>query len=165
MNIFIKKNDKVDTKMLRYAAHYFSHKLMNKRMLDNITLRISWTGNETTDDGLCYYTEDDKTPRNFKIMLNENMGRRALLMTLAHEITHLKQYALKELHDSSSGTRWKRVIVNEKEIHYYDTPWEIEAFGRELGLYNRLKENLEHNKNMIFDYKEFKYQEKNLNKS
>jgi hypothetical protein len=32
------------------------------------------------------------------------------------------------------GKVWK---PNGKEDHYFDSPWEIEAFGREVGLYQK----------------------------
>ena len=49
---------------------------------------------------------------------------RDLLTTIAHEIVHVKQYELGELTQN-----------NESDIEYWDRPSEIEAHGRETGLF------------------------------
>lgn len=59
------------------------------------------------------------------------------LMTLAHECVHLKQYAMGEI-DENMNT-WKGTRV-PKSTDYWDSPWEIEAYGREKGLYIRFCE-------------------------
>ena len=65
-------------------------------------------------------------------------------MALAHELVHVKQYSLNEMHDMSRtpNTKWKKVTVNEIKTHYFDLPWEIEARGREEGMYVRYLEHL-----------------------
>lgn len=59
------------------------------------------------------------------------------LSTLAHEMVHAKQYALGQLRHGDDGvTYWLgKPVVPE---HYYDAPWEIEAFSRERLLANRI---------------------------
>lgn len=66
-------------------------------------------------------------------------------LTLAHEMVHVKQYATGELRDyvkSTSLNRWQGKIIDDSKISYWDRPWEIEAFGREFGLYARFKESM-----------------------
>ena len=71
-----------------------------------------------------------------------------VMLDLAHELTHVKQYLNGELFDYASGdARYKgkyyaEPVRFEKEFStnddlYYDTPWEIEAFGREWGMWRR----------------------------
>ena len=64
--------------------------------------------------------------------------------TIAHEMVHVKQYSKGELIDMSrSGqTKWQNVPVN-KQTNYWDQPWEIEAHGKELGLFIRWAEDSE----------------------
>ena len=52
------------------------------------------------------------------------MRLRSLLTTVAHELVHVKQYITGELTQDS-----------DKNISYWDRPSEIEAHGRETGLF------------------------------
>ena len=63
-----------------------------------------------------------------------------LLIDLGHELVHVKQYINGEMFDYKNGdVRHKGIIFAstymEDEEVYYDSPWEIEAYGREYGLY------------------------------
>jgi hypothetical protein len=46
-----------------------------------------------------------------------------------------KQYARRELHPSKEA--WLGKTINPKKVSYWDLPWEIEAHGREVGLFVR----------------------------
>jgi hypothetical protein len=57
-------------------------------------------------------------------------------------MVHVKQFATGELRLLNKGraARWNNVPWKSKQDEmdsYYDSPWVIEAFGRELGLYLR----------------------------
>ena len=59
-----------------------------------------------------------------------------ILQNFAHEMVHVKQWARGELKDVMRGyslCKWKGELVDTEKVEYYDTPWEIEAFGREYG--------------------------------
>jgi hypothetical protein len=107
-----------------------------------------------TYDGL-----DEKCNKKFTIILNHKRiskyGKKPqtrlkqLLIDLGHELTHIKQYLNNELFDYKSGeVRHKGSLFDAShytdEEKYFDSPWEIEAYGREFGLYrifcNKLKE-------------------------
>jgi len=71
-----------------------------------------------------------------------------VMLDLAHELTHVKQYLNKELFDYASGDAKFKGKYFDKPIRfdreysvnndlYYDAPWEIEAFGREWGMWKR----------------------------
>jgi hypothetical protein len=55
-------------------------------------------------------------------------------------MVHVKQFATGELVDNPSGktVKWqgKRVTLRDDD-GYWTLPWEIEAYGRELGLFVR----------------------------
>jgi hypothetical protein len=58
---------------------------------------------------------------------------------LAHEMVHLKQYMTGELKPFILGhVIWKdtvmRIDTNPREWGYWNSPWELEAFGRQQGL-------------------------------
>jgi hypothetical protein len=69
--------------------------------------------------------------------MDPNLGKRNMLIVLAHEMVHVKQYAKGELKDFVYGTRvkFKGSIIDDNKVDYWDQPWEIEAHGREKGLY------------------------------
>ena len=74
------------------------------------------------------------TERDFELEINKTSSLRRILETVAHEMVHVKQYARKEL--TQDVTVWKGQPV-EPDTEYWDLPWEIEAHGREIGLFIR----------------------------
>ena len=56
-------------------------------------------------------------------------------------MVHVKQYAKNELHEYTmkKGHRYKGEFFSDK-LDYWDEPWEIEAHGRETGLFVRWAE-------------------------
>ena len=82
--------------------------------------------------GYCLELEDNRT---FELEINRTLSLRQLLETIAHEMVHVKQYARRELHPSKEA--WLGKTVNPKKVSYWDLPWEIEAHGREVGLFVR----------------------------
>ena len=70
-----------------------------------------------------------------------------LLIDLGHELVHVKQYLNNEVFDyKDGGVRYKGIVFDgsyyEDEETYYDSPWEIEAYGREWGLYRMFVNHL-----------------------
>ena len=82
--------------------------------------------------GYCLETDNDRT---FEIELDKTQSMRNLLETLAHEMVHVKQYARRELNPRVDC--WMGKTYNPKKVSYWDLPWEIEAHGRETGLFVR----------------------------
>ena len=68
-------------------------------------------------------------------------SKRRIMETIAHEMVHIKQYAKGELVDLSrcGSTRWLENVV-DTSTNYWDLPWEIEAHGKEPGLFIRWAE-------------------------
>jgi hypothetical protein len=123
---------------IRFAAGYFANKLMGKRLSNNITLEISLLKMSGVADGYCNPLEYSRNPRTFEIVINANLPRFKQLQVLAHEMVHVKQYARNELQSQSvSSVKFagKLFRVTESFEDYLEYPWEIEAFGREKGLY------------------------------
>ena len=85
--------------------------------------------------GAMGYCLEGDSNREFEIELDCTQKLRPLLETLAHEMVHVKQFARRELHPSTDT--WYGKTYNPKKISYWDLPWEIEAHGREIGLFIR----------------------------
>lgn len=63
-----------------------------------------------------------------------------VLSVLAHEMVHIKQFVTGQMSSVGDTVIWEGVSYKETtEDEYWDSPWEIEAFGRQLGLYIRYK--------------------------
>lgn len=94
--------------------------------------------------GYCSAESEDERldrPRYFEIEVAKNLRLRNLLETVAHEMVHVKQFARGELYESNrlGKHRWQGKWL-QKDPEYWDRPWEIEAHGREVGLFVRWAE-------------------------
>lgn len=68
------------------------------------------------------------------------------LAVLAHEMVHVKQYATGELVDKGKYCLWKGKKFEEFEANtaeYFFSPWEVEAFGMQVGLYRLYHRSIE----------------------
>ena len=102
---------------------------------------------------------DENGIKKFTVVLDQkHLNKRAkkpitrlknLLIDLGHELVHVKQYLNNEVFDYKNGdVRFKGLIFDAShymdEEKYYFSPWEVAAYGMELGLYkvfcNKLKE-------------------------
>lgn len=97
-------------------------------------------------DGALGYCLETDNKRTFEIEIDKTQSLRSLLETVAHEMVHVKQFARREMHPSRD--EWYGKTYNPKKVSYWDLPWEIEAHGREVGLFVRWCE-----KNNLGNYK------------
>jgi hypothetical protein len=98
-----------------------------------------------THDGL-----DEEGNKKFTVVLNhkrinthakKSITRlKNILIDLGHEMVHVSQYLNNELFDYKNGdVRYKGLFFDAshyiEEEKYYFSPWEVAAYGMELGLY------------------------------
>jgi hypothetical protein len=84
--------------------------------------------------------------------LNKNAKKtlyrvKRIMYDIAHELTHVKQYLNNELFDYKDGkARYKGEVFHLGHADdlqtYFNSPWEIEAYGREHGMYKMFQEKL-----------------------
>jgi hypothetical protein len=136
MKIYISgKSQNVSKKELRYASKYFLNLLkVSERLKKKLVIFICFDPEE--ECASVVPIDDHDRPREFSLCLNPKMGYRKILQSLAHEIVHVKQYARGELKHllRRNETKWLNTYIPD-ETFYFERPWEIEAFGRELGFY------------------------------
>lgn len=137
--------DKHDICELFNAVAFYGETLMSKRLIFGIDIKIVFipkleAHHKVSAD--CAWNDDNIRPREFIIRLDADMGKRKMFISLAHEMVHVKQYVKNEMRDMmrcASVTKWYRESIDTNNTDYWDLPWEIEAFGREAGLYVRFK--------------------------
>lgn len=118
--------------MIKQAAKFYALQLIPKHY-DKIYLDIY--SNKIEADGTCFQHDG----YDFEIEINKKLSFDHMMITLAHEMIHLKQYVTKELKTKvvkgNCIDTWKGVKF--KNTDYKDQPWEQEATMLEEELYHR----------------------------
>ena len=86
----------------------------------NIEISFKRMSNDSNYGYVCYLDGND-----YEIEIKRTLRMRDMLTTLAHELVHVKQYINGEMPET----------IDEGD--YWDRPYEIEAHGRETGLFIR----------------------------
>ena len=132
MTIRITGGTKNQKKYARSMVKFCIKTLMPRMKTLDITVKLK---NPKGAMGYCLELDDNRT---FEIEADKKLRLRKLLETIAHEMVHVKQYARRELHPVNET--WCGKTYNPKKVSYWDLPWEIEAHGREAGLFVRWAE-------------------------
>lgn len=135
-------------KLVEIAAWNYAERLMGKRLMKTLFIKIDLHRTLLSKDGMegsCIWDEWDdlkKTPRDFHIELDSTINIREILINLAHEMVHVKQWVKGEMYEyaNPNEVRWMKTKYDMSDMDYYDYPWEIDAFGRQLGLFVRMCE-------------------------
>ena len=127
------------------AALYYGALLLGTRMVKNIILDIKLTKDLKKKEkayGYCHIIDDNlNRPREFMIEVDASMKYPfdQILIWIAHEMVHIKQFVRGELCDYETGrVQWKKRMYGR--VHYEDQPWEREAYRLEGKLYKEFKE-------------------------
>jgi hypothetical protein len=137
---------------IKAAVRWYAQALMAPKDLARLDIRIVVDEDLYRDDnmlGCCYWRDRGRRPWKFDLAVDRNLSRRSMLGTLAHEMAHIKQYATGQLRDDLRGnkTRWEGKHL--ESLPYYEQPWEIEAHGLEVCLYQRYKLHLTEQKKSL----------------
>ena len=138
-------------KIALYAMTEFAMATLvpSKKLRNNISIDVHLRKHDNAGEAKLAKHANRYRPRDFKVLLNhhdmekDDYGRERtdtewaheLLKTLAHELVHVKQYVMNELSWRERGLLWKGRLYSPEHLgEYFETPYEIEAFGRERGL-------------------------------
>lgn len=108
------------------AILFFAERLFGRSMMRNLGIRIRKVkdfdvfGLVSVED----YNASGK-PRDFLIEVKRGLNDEDFLMTIAHELVHVRQYVRGDLNEEMSY--WRGASVKASEIPYAEQPWEIEA--------------------------------------
>jgi hypothetical protein len=138
-----------ERKILKMATHFYASRLMSDRLSNTLEISINvikdfYVKNKILGEA---FPKDDVLgiPSNKQFVINlewnNKLGKR-VLQCLAHEMVHVKQYAKGELkfHERGNLVTFQREQYQGDE--YWESLWEIEAYGREVGLYQKFKPTL-----------------------
>jgi hypothetical protein len=122
---------------VKRAIQFYSEQLISKKLLENIYLQVKFDVKlkDVYGSACVEQRTDSGKARHFLIEMNPHIGARNILKALAHEMVHIKQFAYSETNDAL--TRWKGEKVDSDVMDYWVQPWEIEAYGREGGLFRK----------------------------
>ena len=125
------------------ASQFYAEQLFPKQLLRHIVVSIKFNKHL---DAFGYSSIEKRNTkgaaREFLIELHPYISGKEILKTLAHEFVHVKQYVYEELNEEE--TQWQGKPFDSDAVDYFELPWEIEAYGREAGLWNNFakKESL-----------------------
>lgn len=150
-----------DVALIKKYSRYVLNKFVRRSTLNNCNINLKIISPDDIHDAIdskdlrryrawCTYDKVVDGKKYFTVILNiKQISKRSktpvirlknLLIDLGHELVHVKQYLNNEIFDYKSGdVRYKGSYFDSSyqvnEESYYDSPWEVEAYGRELGLY------------------------------
>ena len=107
------------------AIGFFADKLLtkqlNRHIIVNVVFRknLNYLGLTYVDD----YNSSGKL-REFTLEIYRDQIEEEILKTLAHELVHVRQYAVGDLNEEA--TLWQGRLM-EVNLAYENQPWEIEA--------------------------------------
>jgi hypothetical protein len=146
-------NPKITLKLCRQALKFFASLLMSRRLSDTLDINVSFqdlirkstrAGERTFATAEAIFDET-RYPKIFELVIDKTMGYKRILSSLAHELIHVEQMATGRMYEyegSQGACRFEKRVIKYKELDYWDWPWEVEAYGREVGLYMRFLDHL-----------------------
>ena len=126
--------------MLKSLAEFTLNKFFTKPKQDKLDIIVDFQKGlfERTDQyANCIWEDEPYRPLDFTIQIDPDQKIQLLLNSLAHELVHVKQWAKGEFYQlqrERSVYKFNGQRFDTEKIDYWDTPWEIEAHGRAIGL-------------------------------
>lgn len=119
---------------LAKAAMFYLDELKVTDASNPLEISIILTSLDT--DGYCDFNYDHKYPEITVYLNKSTKDVQELLLFLAHECVHAKQFLKKELILNGLRGLWKN--QEYPSIDFIDSPWEQEAYREEQILFKRL---------------------------
>lgn len=144
--VVLNPKNEATARIISSAVKFYSHILLNKKA-NKISIFVKCDEPLGDTEAETCWLDTNLEPKMFQIRLAKKIKNfRRIIQTIAHEMVHVKQFVKGEMEDiifDETKIKWKRKIINMNHIEYWDYPWEIEAYGREIGLYMKFKEFFE----------------------
>jgi hypothetical protein len=126
--------------LIKSLGEYIINKFFTKPKQDKLNIEVTFKKNlfkKTNQFANCIWEDEYYRPFDFTIQIDPDQKIQLLLNSLAHELVHVKQWAKGEFYQlqrERSVYKFNGQRFDTEKIDYWDTPWEIEAHGRAIGL-------------------------------
>ena len=142
-------DDKLRIALYAMTEFAMARLVPSKRLRDNVSINVHLKHHDEGGEAMLSEGADRYRPRDFKVIVDHHRAEiddydrtrtetewgHTILKTLAHELVHVKQYLVGDLSWRDKGMLWKgRMFAPEYLTDQLETPYEIEAYGREKGL-------------------------------
>lgn len=138
------KPSKVAIKICKDALKFYGRQLLGDNLYHRVSIDLFFDKDLIKSNvyAYCDWEDSNYKAKEFTIAVDPTLGKRSMLIAIAHEMVHVKQYAKGELKDymRNNKSKWKSEIIDPDQLDYWEYPWEIEAHGREKGLYVKFME-------------------------
>lgn len=132
--------DKTAIKYSRSLAEFIMDKFFTKTKRSRMQIDIEFVEGMFDKDGHyanCVWEDEHRRGNQFTIQVDPKQKINLLLNSIAHELVHVKQWAKGEYYElihEPKIYKFNGKKVDTSKVDYWDTPWEIEAHGRAIGL-------------------------------
>ncbi len=142
-------DDKLRVALYAMTEFAMAKLVPSKRLRDNVSINVHLKHHDEGGEAMLSEDANKYRPRDFKVIVDHHQAEidnydrtrtetewgHTILKTLAHELVHVKQYLVGDLTWRDKGMLWKgEIFAPEYLTDHLETPYEIEAYGREKGL-------------------------------
>jgi hypothetical protein len=121
------------------AIKFYSPLLFTPAQDAQISLDIDFSRMHKRHDMLAFCEQLDDW--DFEICFDYKLPKKTCIEFLAHEMVHMRQYVRREMIDwNPKYTMWMGKKIKLDRNKYFEYPWEIDAYGRQYGLYRKYTE-------------------------
>ena len=139
------KSDHISKQETSEVVRFFADILLSKKMQNNLKIRVSFNKRNTKGlYGYAAWKKNNLRPRNFTLALDPDNTREEMLITIAHEMVHIEQYASGKLKEyvRSGNIHWMGKAHPDCKMVKNTSPWERDARRKEKLLYIKYVEHL-----------------------
>lgn len=152
MHVFVEGGTTKQRSLVEEAAAFFLRTLLPKQTSEQfqvfIVLRKDYYKRYGTKADCCIDDDDEiaeksAVPCTFEICVDSSMNNHGILRSIAHECAHIAQWRQGILRESKTDHKvsyWRGQKYRLTSDNYWDMPWEVDAYGREIGLVERFVE-------------------------
>ena len=133
--------DKDLSRVIKDSTQFFVRKLMpRKRRLKVVVQMVKDLLEKEGIHGDCLADDFEVNRRHYEFIVRVDYTPddiHTMIATLAHEMSHVRQYAMGELrydYGNSNVSIWQGVKVDGDTLPYEELPWEVDACKNEKAL-------------------------------
>jgi hypothetical protein len=135
MEMFFNIRNKEHRALIESVVLFFEKELKLQKSRYMLEVRTKYNMSVTDD---CRGHVTKLGPQYLIMFVDSKLDFERLILTLAHEMVHVKQYAKGQVKNITGRTQTRYWMGKKVRKSYYDQPWELEAFSKERILANKI---------------------------